>query len=62
MPSYLHGELVRVAREQGVSLNQFVYSAAVMAAGLNTVAPPLHEGYDRVGDEEYSRIVAEAFA
>jgi HicB-like protein involved in pilus formation len=58
LPRYLHRQLTEVAREQGVSLNQFVCTAAVMAAGGTSSkvdqAPPA--GSDRVSKEEYARI------
>ena len=58
LPRYLHRQLSEVAREQGVSLSQFVCTAAVMAAGATSSkidqAPP--PGSDRVSKEEYARI------
>jgi hypothetical protein len=63
MPRYLHRQLSLVAREQGVSLNQFVCTAAVMAAGLTGGVPEERpsEGYDRVGKEEYARLFNQQF-
>jgi HicB-like protein involved in pilus formation len=63
MPRYLHQKLTEVARQQGVSLNQFMCTAAAMAAGLSgqnvqeTHAPGSH----RVSDEEYDRIWRNTF-
>jgi hypothetical protein len=58
LPRYLHRQLALVAREQGVSLSQFVCTAAVMAAGLNGVVPEESHrpGGNRISDEQYSRI------
>ena len=58
VPRYLHQHLVQVAREQGVSLSQFVCTAAVRAAeaASGTNALHLEQGTDRVSREEYSRI------
>lgn len=58
MPRYLHRQLVLIAREQGVSLNQFVCTAAVMAAGRNGAEtdPESAPGRNRVSEAEYSRI------
>jgi HicB-like protein involved in pilus formation len=58
LPRYLHQHLVQVAREQGVSLNQFVCTAAVRAAEAASGAKELRleQGTDRVSREEYSRI------
>jgi hypothetical protein len=60
MPRYLHRQLTLVAREQGVSLSQFVSTAAVMAAGLNGVVSEGNEtrgpGWNRVSAEEYTQI------
>ena len=44
MPRYLHRQLTLVAQEQGVSLSQFVCTAAVMAAGLNGGLPEQDRG------------------
>ena len=58
LPRYLHRQLAETASEQGVSLSQFVCTAAVKAAGELSgkadVGPP--DGYDRVSKEEYARI------
>ena len=64
MPRYLHRRLAEVAREQGVSLNQFVCTAAVMAAGLNSEVPETARasGSDRVSDEQFSQIWRQVFA
>lgn len=60
LPKYLHRQLRDAARAQGVSLNQFVLTAAVMAAGINAeiaVTPATAEvGSNRVSEEEYNRI------
>ena len=34
MPRYLHREIAEIAREQGVSINQFVCLAAAAAVGV----------------------------
>jgi hypothetical protein len=64
IPRYLHRQLTLVAREQGVSLNQFVCTAAVMAAGLNGGVPEQsHDsGWNRVSEEQYARIWNRRFA
>jgi hypothetical protein len=55
LPQYLHRFLSEVAREQGVSLNQFVCTAAVRAAeAASDKAIP--QGGNRISDEEWSRI------
>jgi HicB family len=58
IPRYLHRRLTEVAQEQGVSLNQFVCTAAAMVAGLNSEVsePDRSPGSDRVTDEEFSRL------
>jgi hypothetical protein len=58
MPKYLHRRLTEVSNEQGVSLNQFVCTAAAMVAGLNSevTEPPRASGSNRISDEEFSRI------
>jgi hypothetical protein len=58
MPKYLHRRLTEVSREQGVSLNQFICTAAAMVAGLNSemIDPPRAPGSNRISDEEFSRI------
>jgi hypothetical protein len=58
MPKYLHRRLTEVAHEQGVSLNQFICTAAAMVAGLNSEVsePPRAPGSNRVSQEEFSRI------
>ena len=58
VPRYLHRYLTDVAREQGVSLNQFVCTAAVRAAEAAAGAgnPARPQASDRVSREEYSRI------
>ena len=61
LPRYLHRHLSNVAREQGVSLNQFVCTAAVRAAEAAS-ARPIPEGTDRVSEEEYERIWRRTFA
>jgi hypothetical protein len=63
MPRYLHRQLAEVARDQGVSLNQFVCTAAVMAAGINGLVsdPPATPSRNRTTDEEFSRIWRETF-
>jgi hypothetical protein len=63
MPRYLHRQLTLVAREQGVSLSQFVCTAAVMAAGLNggVLEEKPNPGFDRVGEEQYSQLWSEQF-
>jgi HicB-like protein involved in pilus formation len=58
LPRYLHRQIAEIAREQGVSLNQFVCTAAAVAAGaasdrFDQTPPP---GTDRVSKEEYARI------
>jgi hypothetical protein len=60
LPRYLHRHLSEVAREQGVSLNQFVCTAAVRAAE-SASAKPLPQGTDRVSEEEYERIWRNTF-
>lgn len=63
MPRYLHRKLTEVAREQGVSLNQFMCTAAAMAAGLSgqNVQEAQAPGSHRVSDEEYERIWRNTF-
>jgi hypothetical protein len=63
MPRYLHRQLTDIAREQGVSLNQFMCTAAAMAAGLSgkRVEDALSPGSNRISDEEYDRIWRETF-
>jgi hypothetical protein len=63
LPRYLHQHLVQVAREQGVSLNQFVCTAAVRAAeaASGTKGLRFEQGTDRVSREEYSRIWRDAW-
>ena len=64
LPRYLHRQLAEIAREQGVSLSQFVCTAAVKAAGEASdkadvgLAPA---GYDRVSEEEYRQIWRNTF-
>jgi hypothetical protein len=65
LPRYLHRQLAEIAREQGVSLSQFVCTAAAKAAGEATGRtdiglPP--SGYNRVSEEEYRRIWRNNFA
>jgi predicted HicB family RNase H-like nuclease len=64
LPKYLHRQIAEIAREQGVSLNQFVCTAAAVAAGMASdkfdQAPP--PGSNRVSDEEYERLWRRAFA
>jgi predicted HicB family RNase H-like nuclease len=60
LPRYLHRHLSEVAREQGVSLNQFVCTAAVRAAEAAS-AKPVPQGTDRVSEEEYQRIWRNTF-
>jgi uncharacterized protein (DUF1778 family) len=58
LPRYLHRYLVEVAHEQGVSLNQFVYTAAVRAAeAVSENQADFHVGTDRVSETEYARIM-----
>ena len=63
MPRYLHRQLTNIAREQGVSLNQFMCTAAAMAAGLSgqKVENASASGSDRISDEEYDRIWRNTF-
>ena len=62
LPRYLHRELTQIAHEQGVSLNQFVCTAAARAAGLNAhqEEPASRPGANRVSEEEYWRILRDA--
>jgi uncharacterized protein (DUF1778 family) len=60
LPRYLHRHLAEVAREQGVSLNQFVCTAAVRAAETAS-SKPVPQGADRVSEEEYQRIWRNTF-
>ena len=61
LPRYLHRQLSEVAREQGVSLNQFVCTAAVQGGGetVEKVEQAPARGSDRVSEEEFSRICRE---
>jgi hypothetical protein len=63
LPRYLHRHLTKVAREQGVSLNQFVCTAAVRAAETVSAKTDisLAPGTDRVSKEEYARIWRETW-
>jgi HicB family len=63
MPRYLHRQLTDIAQEQGVSLNQFMCTAAAMAAGLSgqKVENAPTPGSDRISDEEYERIWSDTF-
>jgi hypothetical protein len=61
LPRYLHRHLSEVAREQGVSLNQFVCTAAVRAAEVAS-AKPVPQGTDRVSEDEYAKIWNRIFA
>ena len=61
LPRYLHRHLSEIAREQGVSLNQFVCTAAVRAAEVAS-AKPVPQGTDRVSEEEYAKIWNRTFA
>jgi predicted HicB family RNase H-like nuclease len=60
LPRYLHRHLAEVAKEQGVSLNQFVCTAAVRAAEAAS-AKPVPQSRNRVSDEEYERIWRKTF-